>query len=467
MRCRLAILVLVCSSTLLSAETIYLKNGKRIVADSAREKNNRIEYTIGEDTYAIPKALVDRIDGAGAPAAKASHSADLPEFTPNNTVAGTADLSAEVVRGGHLDLDALRTAEQSNNPQKAAAAYFVAARYEQEHGNREQAVTYFRRALDFLPENGPILSHLAAVLVQMGRYGDAIPYAEQAARADGDSVDSLTVLGIAYFMADRTRDAIPIFKRALAIRPDSVIQKMLAKAERELNAEADYTQRETGHFTLRYEGRHISAALGNDILDTLESHYDDLVRELGVTPRSNIAVILYTDEAFEDVTQSPQWTAALNDGKIRIPISGLTAVDSEFSRVLRHELAHSFISQVSRGRCPQWLHEGVAQLVEPRRLGSSGPLLASLYAQEKQVPLNYLEASFMNYSGGQAAIAYAESLAAAEYINETYGMSDLRLILERIGDGMSTEAAMRATIHSGYSQFESELGTYLKDRYGE
>jgi tetratricopeptide (TPR) repeat protein len=465
-RLRLAILV-VCLAipALLPAETIILKNGKRIVVDTAHEKNGRVEYAIGEDTYAIPKSLVDRIDDGGTPS-RPSHTADIPEFTPNNRVAGSDELASNVLRSGRLDTDALHQAEASGDTTKAAGAYFLAARFEQDHGNREQAVGYYQRALAFLPDNVAVLSHLAAVLIQMERPSEAIPYAERALRADPNSVDCLTVLGVAYFAADRSRDAIPVLKRALAVRPNSSIQKLLDKAEREVATEAEYQQRETGHFTLRYEGRHVSDSLGREILATLESHYDDLVRDLGVTPRASITVIVYTDQAFEDVTQSPQWTAAVNDGKLRIPIEGVTSVTPSLSRVLRHELAHSFISQASSGRCPQWLHEGIAQLVEPRRLDGTGRILSDIYAQQKQVPLNALEGSFMAYSGQQAIVAYAESLAAAEYINETYGMSDLRLILERIGQGASTEAALRQTIHSGYEQLESDLGRYLKERYG-
>src|SRR4051812_20477027 len=48
------------------AETIRLKNGRVILADSVRESNGRIEYTIGEDTYAIPKASVVKIDTGGS-----------------------------------------------------------------------------------------------------------------------------------------------------------------------------------------------------------------------------------------------------------------------------------------------------------------------------------------------------------------------------------------------------------------
>ena len=464
MRLWIAIFVFLASSAV-SAETIILKNGKRIVVDTVREKNNRVEYEIGEDTYAIPKNLVERVEAGGVPAPRSSHTADIPEFTPNQTPLGVDDIAPDLIVGGGLNTEVLRNYD-GGDARKAAAAYFVAARFEQEHGNREKALSYFQRAAGFQPENAAILTHMAALLVQINRPAEAVPYAERALRASPNSAETLTLLGVAYFAADRTREAVPLLKKALAIRPDATIEKLLAKAERELTTETDYTQRETSHFTLRYEGRTVSDGLGRSILDTLESHYDDLVRELGVTPRSNIAVILYTERAFVDVTQTPEWTAAVNDGKIRVPIDGVSSMTASLSRVLRHELAHSFISQASRGRCPQWLHEGIAQYVEPRRLGGNGYLLSQLFKEQKQVPLNALEGSFMSFSGQQAAVAYAESLASAEFISQTYGMSDLRLILERLGEGASTEGALRATIHSGYAAFEMDLGKYLQDHYG-
>lgn len=158
---------------------------------------------------------------------------------------------------------------------------------------------------------------------------------------------------------------------------------------------------------------------------------------------------------------------ALNDGKLRIPINGLNSVTPELARVLKHELAHSFINQLSAGRCPPWLHEGIAQLLEPKSLGSEGRQLAQLFKSQNNIPLNALEGSFMRFSGAQAYVAYAESLAAVTYINETSGMGDIQNILQRLREGSSTEAALRATIHSDYGQLESELAKYLSDKYGE
>jgi hypothetical protein len=217
---------------------------------------------------------------------------------------------------------------------------------------------------------------------------------------------------------------------------------------------------------LRYEGKQTSEGFRRAILSTLEAEYDELVRQLGVAPRENIPVILYTNQAFFDVTHAPSWTGAVNDGKLRIPVNGVESVDSEMARVLKHELTHSFINQISHGRCPQWLHEGIAQVLEPRTVGGDGRRLANLFAADSEIPFNALEGGFMRFSAIEANLAYDESLAAVEYISDTYGMSELRRILERIGEGSPAEVALRNTIHSDYGQLQREVGKFLVSKYG-
>jgi Peptidase MA superfamily len=141
-------------------------------------------------------------------------------------------------------------------------------------------------------------------------------------------------------------------------------------------------------------------------------------------------------------------------------------VTPELSRVLKHELAHSFINQLSGGRCPQWLNEGIAQAVEPKSLSGRGRRLAELFKAQQEIPLNALEGSFMRFSPIEAVLAYDESLAAVQFIADTYGMSDVQRILQRLGEGNSTEAALRATIHDDYGQLQGEMRKYLAGKYG-
>jgi hypothetical protein len=84
-----------------------------------------------------------------------------------------------------------------------------------------------------------------------------------------------------------------------------------------------------------------------------------------------------------------------------------------------------------------------------------------------EIPFNLLEGSFMSFSAPEATVAYAESLAAAEYLRDAYGMTEITSILERLSQGRSTEAALRATVHSDYRQLRDEMSRKLKERYGE
>ncbi|HEV8184140.1 MAG TPA: peptidase MA family metallohydrolase, partial [Candidatus Angelobacter sp.] len=264
---------------------------------------------------------------------------------------------------------------------------------------------------------------------------------------------------------DHDREAIAALRKSLDLRPNDRARELLERIERESRTEADFRQQESSHFTLRYEGSQTADALRTQVLEALESDYRALSNDLGATPK-NIYVSLYTDQAFFDVTHAAAWTSALNDGKIRIPISGVKTVTPEMASVLRHELTHSFVAQITHGRAPGWLNEGIAELEQGLSTGAFGPRLAALYASGRQVPLNQLEGEFQGYSSAEASVAYAESLAAVEYIRSTYGMSDLARLLQRLGEGQSVESALRATVHAGYAELETEITSYLKKNYG-
>lgn len=453
------------------ADTIHLKNGRTIVADRVRENGNRYQYEIGEDAYAIPKSSVDRVEAGGMPAARsgggAAKVADLPTFTPVDSLANQGDLVGKIIKEGKISPESLAALESKGNAELSATAHFIAGKFEFDHGDIAQAKLYFESALRFQPDNSTILIYYSAVLVRTGSASQALSYAQRAVRSSPENPDAYTMLGYAQFASDHTVEAIASWKRSLELRPDPAVQQYLSKAQREQKVESEFSQGESTHFTLHYEGRQTSETLRAQILQALESDYDDLVRDLGNPPRDNILVTLYTEQAFFDVTNAPTWSGAMNDGKLRIPISGLSSLTPELAHVLKHELAHSFITQLSGGRCPPWLHEGIAQFVEPKSLGSNGHQLSRLFKAQQNIPLNALEGSFLQFSGAQAYVAYAESLAAVSYINDSYGMSDVQRILERISEGSSTEAALRATIHSDYGQLESDVARYLADKYGD
>ena len=187
--------------------TIHLKNGRTIVADSVAEKNGRVQYNIGEDEYAIPKSAVERIENAPSqplsgervrPGRDSGALVHSPAALPTTAFRGlpAADrLMSRVVRDGKVDDEALAVLERGDNAEVTAAGFFAAGRFHFERGNRDRARFYFERAMGFAPQNDTILSHFAATLIQLGRAGEAVPFAERAARLAPNLVVAFFVLG--------------------------------------------------------------------------------------------------------------------------------------------------------------------------------------------------------------------------------------------------------------------------------
>src|SRR5689334_6295173 len=236
------------------AEVIHLKNGRVIWADHVQQDGSHLQYDVGDNSYAIPQSLVASVEAGGvAPQYASTEQAaekELPTFAPADNIQNEASVVEKVVHDGQIDADALSELERQGSAELAAIGYFLAGKMEFERQNFSKARTYLQSALRYDPNNPTILNYFASLLVRTGNAAEALTYAERSVRIEPNSPDSLAVLGFAQYAADRNRDAIRTWKRALEIRPDANVQKLLEKAERDAQAEADFTQRESSHFTL-------------------------------------------------------------------------------------------------------------------------------------------------------------------------------------------------------------------------
>ncbi|MCI0355022.1 MAG: tetratricopeptide repeat protein [Acidobacteria bacterium] len=460
-------LLALCAAPLCLADTIYLKKGSKIEARNVREEGGAIKYEQNGTTFSIPLSWVERVevDGSSFQGAEGADEEDEGSGQRSGGRKGDAASSGSAESMARPDAKDLARAERQG-PGAAASTYFDAGRFEFERGNVDQAIEYFERAHRFLPQNAPILSWQVSALIRAERYREALPLAERLVKLAPNAPEALNLLAMAQYKLDRVDDAIRNWKRSLRQRPDANVEQMLAKADRESAAEATFGQRETSNFSLRFQGSKTPPRFTSEILETLEAHYKQLEHELGKSPRDAVVVTLYTRQTFFDVTQAPAWSGAVNDGRLRIPVEGLGSMTPELARVLLHELAHSFVNEITARRAPGWLHEGVAQMVEGRSSLEGARAIAALFAQKKQIPMRALERHFSTLSAERARLAYAQAQAATEYIRERHGMQDLVAILERIGAGATPEQALQAVTGSNYAEFERELGAYLARTYG-
>lgn len=482
----IAVTLLIAGGALVAhADVIYLKNGMYLKVRGAKEKDGQIEYWVGGTKYSIAKEAVDRIEAGSGPASTGSGGSpviqdltrreqpsgvgtpahdklSMPRMAgPNQGDSYWNNLRERFVINDTIDEMRLAEIERDHDSRMSSNSYYLAGVMEMQRGNPDRASKYFGQAIQIAPDRADLLEWNAIALGNQGRYAEAARELERATALQPNSADLQRLLGLTEYNADRTGDAIVAWKRAEAISADPATERLLKKAERELEVEEKSRRKESRHFTLRYQGDRTSADLQQQLVETLEQQYGDLSRQLGYEPAENIIVILYTQKEFTDITEAPSWAGALNDGKLRIPMGGVSGMNSELQRVLKHELTHSFVNSLGSGRCPTWLNEGLAQAMEPRSSGQYGPQLAQLFQQKKEIPFEILEHSFTRFSAVQAEVAYAESLSAVDYLRDRYGMGEIVRMMRNIGSGEPVEEALKRSTGQDYDGFQQRVGEYL------
>ncbi len=466
-----ATLLLLAVSSSASADTIVLKNGRRIVAENVTDDGQRITYLTPAGQLTIPKSIVARIDKDDFAYSAPSHSSEPPVSAPEiEPVRGYEEIAALAVHDNAIDFGYISRLEidarsgTAISVAKVAAAHHAAAQFLLGKGDTGAAVDHYREALAFAPDNSGLLLNLAVLYLRESQFTAALDPLERARRLAPDSPDVAKLMGWAYYGANKMDRAIEEWQRAEKLRPDPEVKAALEKAQRDKAEEESYREGETAHFDLKYNGS-ADPVLARGILRVLEDDFRDLESQLDFTPSEQIGVILYTQQAFADITRAPGWVGALNDGRLRIPVQGLSSVTPELAHVLKHELTHSFVGQKSHNRAPTWLQEGVAQYMEGRRSASTAGALIEAANQNAIPSLAAFEGSWMALNGNSASFAYAWSLAVVESIVDNGGVSDISRLLDRVATAPSTEAAAQEMLHSNYADLQQQTIAYLKHSY--
>ena len=280
---------------------------------------------------------------------------------------------------------------------------------------------------------------------------------ERAVDEGGGDVETLITLGRVYLeRRDQTR-ALAMFERAIAAGADRPgLADTVERLRHEATIEESYHELASSHFVIKFEGRE-NTEDGRLVLNALEDAYRRVGARFAYYPLEPLQVILYPDEAFREVTNTPHWSGAVYDGRIKLPIGGLARGSERLARTLRHEYAHAAIVTLSRGKAPVWLNEGLAQVSEETDdPGRTGRLRAAL-DNEGLLRLTDLEAGFTKLDREQASLAYAEAYAAATYLLEKKGGYNVRHLLEAMATASSTDDAFRQALSMPYAEFEEHF----------
>jgi hypothetical protein len=262
------------------------------------------------------------------------------------------------------------------------------------------------------------------------------------------------LLGETYYRQEKISQAISQWKEGLQLGANEEISRRLEKAERESGVHKELGALKSVHFILRYDKKTSDYWLGEQILTVLEELHRRLSNELVPQAPETVAVILYPDQAYFDITRAPGWTGGMFDGKIRIPIRGLRSVTPELRAILAHELTHCFMAALPGRGSPTWFLEGIAQVQEGRSAAKDKRTLAQLQKANRLIPLENLKGSFLELPAGEADLAYSEALSAVEYLIGRFGRSAVRDLLSLMAQNHHFENAFSTALQRSVPEFE-------------
>jgi hypothetical protein len=181
----------------------------------------------------------------------------------------------------------------------------------------------------------------------------------------------------------------------------------------------------------------------------------------GLTGAGPLIRVILSPETSDFARSTPPWVAGFAIGEsglvVLFPSRSPTYPDATLEDVLRHEVAHVFISRASGGRpVPRWFNEGLAMAVERQRRFADQTQLLYQLAAGSRTDLATLDRLF---SGGQndQIRAYALAGAMVHDFLEQYGPAAPRQILARVARGESFDAAFAAVTGSTLDRLDTEF----------
>ena len=353
----------------------------------------------------------------------------------------TQRLSSELMKSA--DTQSQQAAEESRMTTTRDRELSLRAAEKLRAGEYADAARLFQE----LSEHDPsAFRGLGLSYINAGDYENARLSLEKALEHAPNDFTVRKVLAFIYYKKDDAERALMHTEAALSVMNDPELLKLQARLRKEKNSEEHHVNENTTHFKVSFDG-YAHGHLSRKVIDILEDAYRTIGKEMDYFPPEPVPVVLYVNRDFYDITQSPQWSGGIFDGKIRIPIRGVESREEELRKVLFHEYTHAVVYSLTP-LCPLWINEGLAEYFST----NSGKRIGQL------LPLTSLEASFSGLRPENIRTAYWESYSAVSYLIERYGLHRIKRFLLALPKGRDLNQAFEDAFNMSYREFTSSWG---------
>lgn len=366
-------------------------------------------------------------------------------------------LAAALTLGPAAGFGADGAGDAPEDPAALAAlgvAHLRAGRLRESRESLEQAVELRPEAFDYR-------QLLAVVLFRSGELEESRRQVDQILELAPEHPAARELSGDLYDREGRLNLAAGEWEAALKSGAAHGLAAKLERARREMAAEQGMQRESSRHFAVLYD-REVPRDLVRGIFDLLDQAFDVLHDRLGEYPRGEIAVLLYANVAFRNVTQAPDWVGGFYDGRIRIPVGGLATVQEavDLRNVVVHEMTHAFLHRMAPEGLPRWFHEGLATAFQGWEPGQ----IRSWFSEHPPAGLASLADvdRALAGRGGDVRAAYGAARLALQEIEEARGFGAVRGIIAGVGAGRPFAEAFRDEVRLEVPEFEERWRRALR-----
>ena len=252
--------------------------------------------------------------------------------------------------------------------------------------------------------------------------------------------------------------------------PAQVLQQRSEQLGREVEVEKISREEKKGIWILRVQENLPDLDIEGIFKRVDETAYQ-LSRDFNYEIKHSQIIVLVDESHFSRVHSGPVWAGAVNDGRIKVPVTGFYKDPEEFKKVLAHELTHTIVNDLAHGNfVPFLFHEGLAEYQELKLSGKTAfefydyKLLRPALDQNRLIPLQALTADDAAYrlTPAEAALAYEQARAFVYYLADTYQPYTLEAVVRKIGSGAGFEDALRTGTGNTLAFLEDEWKSWLR-----
>lgn len=325
----------------------------------------------------------------------------------------------------------------------------------------------FEKALDRVlginPRNSRLFERLGDMSVSKRRLEQAVEFFRRAIELDERNWQAVAALGINLLRLGEEEEGLLTLERAYANDPFNI---WTVNTLRLLDSFKDFEVFETSAFRVRLHQKE-AAALRPYVEELLERSLRSFEEIYGHKISGR-----YTFEMYPDHDDFAVRTLGLPGlGALGATFGRIVAMDSPSGRprgrfhwgsTLWHEMAHVVTLSLSDYKLPRWFAEGIAMMEERRAEAGWGetltPAFVRAYRDGQLLPLEDLNSGFLNPTSPlQIELSYFQAGWVCDFLAERHGFQSIRDLSVAFAEDKTAEEAFQKVLGKSIEEIDREF----------